>query len=82
VWTAGQIKVPEYDRIYKEQLETASPKEREKMLAQFAALEDQNKMALPFIWCDASFAATGRIKSWKPATGTPYHLNFNNIQFK
>ncbi|MDF3072981.1 MAG: hypothetical protein K0S54_648 [Alphaproteobacteria bacterium] len=82
VWTAGQIKVPEYDSLYKAQLETASGKEREKMLAKFAALEDHNKMALPLIWCDASFAATDRIKSWKPATGTPYHLNFNNIQFK
>ena len=79
VWSAGQINVPEYDRIYQSQLETADPKEREKLLAQFAALEDKNKMALPFIWCDASFAASPRIKSWKPATGTPYHLNFNTI---
>jgi peptide/nickel transport system substrate-binding protein len=82
VWTAGQVRVPEYDKLYKEQLETADGKAREKMLAQFAALEDQNKMALPLFWCDASFAATARIKTWKPATGTPYHLNFNNIQFK
>ncbi len=80
VWTAGQIKVPDYDRIYKEQLQTASSEEREKLLAQFAALEDENKMALPFIWCDASFAASARIETWKPAVGSPYHLNFNTIK--
>jgi hypothetical protein len=26
------------------------------------------------------FAAGPRIKSWRPATGTPYHLNFQTIE--
>jgi len=79
VWTSGEINVPEYDKIYREQLETADAKQRQKLLAQFAQLEDENKMALPLIWCDAVFAAGPRIKDWKPAVGTPYHLNFQTI---
>ncbi len=80
VWTSGHINVPEYDKLYRQQLETADPKEREKLLERFADLEDKNKMALPLIWCDAVFAVGPRIKSWRPATGTPYHLNFQTIE--
>ncbi len=80
VWTSGDINLPEYDKLYREQLETADPKERQKLLAQFADMEDENKMALPLIWCDAVFAAGPRIKDWKPAVGTPYHLNFQTIK--
>ncbi|MEO8558678.1 MAG: ABC transporter substrate-binding protein [Rhodospirillales bacterium] len=80
VWTSGNINVPEYDKLYREQLEMADPKERQKALAKFAAMEDEKKTAIPLIWCDAVFAAGPRIKDWKPATGTPYHLNFYTIK--
>jgi peptide/nickel transport system substrate-binding protein len=80
VWSAGTVKVPDYDKMYDAQLAAADPKKREAMLQGFAKLESERFEEVPLIWCSTTFVAGPRIKSWKPPLGTPDLMNLNTVQ--
>jgi peptide/nickel transport system substrate-binding protein len=80
VWSAGNVQVPEYDRIYAEQLSASDPKQREALLQDFAKLENERLTAVPLFWCGTSFVAGPKVKTWKPPLGTPDLMNLNTVQ--
>ncbi|MEO8557420.1 MAG: ABC transporter substrate-binding protein [Rhodospirillales bacterium] len=82
-WTAQSIQVPEYDKIFEEQLKTADLDARKKILQHFAKLEAENREDIPLLWCDTPFAAsTKRIKDWQPALGSGYHTTMRSLVLK
>ena len=36
--------------------------------------------ALPLFWCNTTYAASSRVKAWKPAVISAYHYNFNTME--
>ncbi len=80
VWSSGYINVPEYDTVFKTQLGITDLKKREKMLQDWAKLEDEKRMAVPLFWCNTTYAAGPRVKSWSPAVISAYHYNFNTME--
>jgi len=80
VWAHGHAAKPEYEKIAVEQRQTPSPEKREKLLQEFAKLEDESKETIPLFWCDTPFAAGPRIKNWKPSVGSPYQLQLNTVE--
>ncbi len=80
VWSSGYINVPEYDKVFKEQLGMTDLKKREKVLQDWAKLEDEKRMALPLFWCNTTYAVSPRVKSWHPAVISAYHYNFNTME--
>ena len=80
VWSSGNISVPEYDQASRTQLRTVDTKAREKILQDFARLEDERREAVPLFWCHSTFATAARIKAWSPAVISAYHFNFQSIQ--
>jgi peptide/nickel transport system substrate-binding protein len=82
-WTAQSIQVPEYDKIFDDQLKTADLDARKKILQHFAKLESENREDIPLLWCDTPFAAsTKRIKEWQPALGSGYHTTMRSLVLK
>lgn len=79
VWSSGNINVPDYDKVFRAQLQAVDPKQREKMLQDFARLEDERREAVPLFWCHTAFAAGPRIKQWAPAVSSAYHYNFQTV---
>ena len=79
IWTTGNVAVPEYDRISDEQAKTIDVKAREKLLQDFARLENDRRETIPLFWCDTPFAAGPKIKAWSPAVGSPYNLNLQSV---
>ena len=80
VWSSGYISEPEYDTVFKEQLGATDLKKREKLLQDWAKLEDEKRTALPLFWCNTTYAASPRVKSWAPAVISAYHYNFNTME--
>ncbi|MDF3072558.1 MAG: hypothetical protein K0S54_225 [Alphaproteobacteria bacterium] len=80
VWSSGHINEPEYDTVFKAQLGTTDLKKREKMLQDWAKLEDEKRTAVPLFWCNTTYAAGPRVKSWAPAVISAYHYNFNTME--
>ena len=80
VWSSGNISVPEYDKVFKAQLQTTDTKKREAMLQEFARLEDERREAVPLFWCHSEFAAGSRIKQWTPGVGSAYHYHLQSIE--
>jgi peptide/nickel transport system substrate-binding protein len=80
VWSSGYINEPEYDTVFKAQLGATDMKKREKMLQDWAKLEDEKRMAVPLLWCNTTYAAGPRVKSWAPAVISAYHYNFNTME--
>jgi peptide/nickel transport system substrate-binding protein len=80
VWSSGHINVPEYDNVFKAQLGATDLKKREKMLQDWAKLEDERREALPLFWCNTAYAVGPRVKSWQPAVSSAYHYNFNTLE--
>jgi peptide/nickel transport system substrate-binding protein len=80
IWTTGNVAVPEYDRISDEQAKITDAKAREKLLQDFARMEDERRETIPLFWCDSPFAAGPRIKSWAPAIGSPYTLHLQSVE--
>lgn len=79
-WTAKSIQVPEYDKIFKAQQQLADLKEREKMLNDFARLEQKNLEMVPLLWCDTPFVVAKRVKTWQPALASGYYMNLGKIE--
>jgi peptide/nickel transport system substrate-binding protein len=75
VWSTGNVKVPEYDEIFKKQLQMSNLDERRAVLQKFAELETQNLEGVPLFWCHTPFAVSSRVKSWTPGVSSGYHLN-------
>ncbi|MGE0153791.1 MAG: ABC transporter substrate-binding protein [Reyranellaceae bacterium] len=80
MWSAGNIDVPRYNAIFDEQLKAADLKQREKLLQEFARLEDENREVIPLFWCHTAFVAGPRIKEWQPALGSGYNLNLKSVR--
>lgn len=80
IWTTGNVAVPEYDRISDEQARITDTKAREKLLQDFARLEDERRETLPLFWCDSPFAAGPKINTWAPAIGSPYNLHLQSVE--
>jgi peptide/nickel transport system substrate-binding protein len=80
VWSSGNISVPEYDQVFKAQLQLVDPKKREAILQDFARLEDERREAVPLFWCHTAFAAGPRIRQWTPGVSSAYHYNFQSIE--
>ncbi len=80
IWTSGYINVPEYDAIVKMQAQVSDLGKREKMLQDLAKLEYDRMEALPLFWCNTSFAAGPRVKSWTPAVVSAYHHAINTME--
>ena len=80
VWSSGHISEPDYDTVFKAQLGTTDLKKREKMLQDWAKLEDEKRTAVPLFWCNTTYAAGARVKSWAPAVISAYHYNFNTME--
>ena len=81
VWSSGNINIPEYDDIFKKQLQLSNPDERTALLRKFAELETKNVESAPLFWCHTPFAVSSRIKSWAPGLGSGYHLNLHKLEF-
>lgn len=79
VWAHGHAARPDYERIAVEQRQTVSSEKREKLLQEFAKIEDETKETIPLFWCDTPFAAGPRVKDWKPSVGSPYQLQLNTV---
>ena len=80
-WTAKSVQVPEYDRMFAEQLKAPTLERRREILQQFARLEAENLESAPLLWCDTPFAAsTKRVKAWRPALGSGYHMNVKDLE--
>ncbi len=79
-WSTGNIDVPEYTKIFNEQLHAVDLKKREELLQSFAKLEDQNKEAIPLFWCNTTFAAGPRIKNWTPAVSSAYQFDLQSLE--
>lgn len=80
VWSSGNVNVPEYDRISATQLQTGDLAARERLLQDFARLEDERREAVPLFWCNTAFAAGRRVKQWSPAVSSAYHYNFETVE--
>jgi peptide/nickel transport system substrate-binding protein len=80
VWSSGYINEPEYDEAFKTQLGMTDMKKREKLLQDWAKLEDEKRTALPLFWCNTTYAVGPRVKSWQPAVVSAYHFNFNTME--
>ena len=80
VWSSGYINVPEYDAVFKTQLGITDLQKREKMLQDWAKLEDERREAVPLFWCNTTYAASPRVKAWAPAVISAYHYNFNTME--
>ena len=80
VWAHGHAAKSEYEKIAVEQRQTVDPAKREKLLQDFAKLEDETKETIPLFWCDTPFAAGPRVKNWKPSVGSPYQLQLNTVE--
>ncbi|MCW5752606.1 MAG: ABC transporter substrate-binding protein, partial [Alphaproteobacteria bacterium] len=80
VWSAGNVNVPEYDEIFRKQLQISDPEERKKVLQQFAKLEHERLEAVPLYWCSTPFAVGARVKRWEPGVSSGYHMNLVNLE--
>ena len=82
-WTARSVQNPEYDRIFKTQIQTANLEERKKILQGFAKMESENLDSVPLLWCHTPFAVSKkRIKEWQPALGSGYHTTMRELRLK
>ncbi len=82
-WTARSVQNPEYDRIFREQIQATNLDERKKMLQNFAKMESENVENLPLLWCHTPFAMSKkRIKEWQPALGSGYHTTMRELRLK
>jgi peptide/nickel transport system substrate-binding protein len=80
-WTARSVQNPEYDRIFKTQIQTANLEERKKILQGFARMEHENFDSVPLLWCHTPFAMSKkRIKQWQPALGSGYHTTMRELR--
>ncbi|MCW5752408.1 MAG: hypothetical protein KIT81_14810, partial [Alphaproteobacteria bacterium] len=79
-WTNGNIKVPEYDEVYKQQLAAFNPEERIRILQRFARLESERLESPPLFWCHTPFALSSRVKTFKPAVSSAYHINLRELE--
>jgi ABC-type transport system substrate-binding protein len=79
-WSTGNIDVPEYAEIFKEQLHAVDLKKREELLQKFAKLEDQNRESIPLFWCSTVFAAGPRIKNWTPSVSSAYQFHLQSVE--
>lgn len=79
-WTAKSIKVPEYDRLFSEQLKNSDPEARLKEIQEFARLEHERVEMVPLLWCDTPFVVGPRVKVWKPALSSGYYLNLDELE--
>ncbi len=80
MWSGGHIDVPDYNRIFQEQLKASDLKQREQLLQEFARLEHANRETIPLFWCHTVMVAGSRIKQWEPALGSGYHLNLKSVR--
>lgn len=80
-WTARSVQNPEYDRIFRTQIQTADLDERKKILQGFAKLESENAENIPLLWCHTPFAMSKkRIREWQPALGSGYHTTIQKLR--
>ncbi|MCW5750378.1 MAG: ABC transporter substrate-binding protein [Alphaproteobacteria bacterium] len=80
VWSAGNVNVPEYDNIFRQQLQISDLKEREKLLHQFAKMEHEKLEGIPLFWCHTPFAVSTRVTKWNPGVSSGYHLNLDDME--
>jgi ABC-type transport system substrate-binding protein len=80
VWSSGNIDVPEYSQIFREQLQAVDLEKRKQTLQRFAKLESENFESIPLFWCHTTFAVGTRIKKWEPAVGSAYQFNMQSIE--
>ncbi|MGE0153792.1 MAG: ABC transporter substrate-binding protein [Reyranellaceae bacterium] len=80
VWSSGNVDVPEYSEIFRDQLQAVDLKKREETLQRFARLESQNVESIPLFWCSTTFAVGPRVSKWEPPVGTPYNFNLPSIE--
>lgn len=79
-WASKSIKVPEYDQLFKDQLQNSDVDARLKQLQAFARLEHDNLEMVPLLWCSTPFVIGKRVKSWKPALASGYYLNLDELE--
>lgn len=82
VWSSGNVQVPEYDEIFKQQLQTPDLDARKSLLQKFAALEAERMEAIPLFWCSTPFAVSSRVKSWTPGVSSGYHMNLDKLELQ
>ncbi len=78
-WSSGNISVPEYDALFKEQLVEVDPEKRRAILQGFARDEHERHAGLPLFWCNTPFAVGPKIKDWSPSLGSGYQMNLDQV---
>ena len=79
-WTAKSIQVPEYDQLFRSQLQNTDPAARQRQLQEFARTEHEKLEMVPLFWCGTPFVIGKRVKSWKPALASAYYLNMDELE--
>ncbi len=79
-WTPKTIQVPEYDQLFRSQLQNSDPAARLKQLQDFARMESEKLEMVPLFWCSTPFVVGKRVKTWKPALASGYYLNFDELE--
>lgn len=80
-WCKGPctVNVPYYEEVADKTNRETDPKARARMLQEWAETESQRLEMMPLFWCSEPFAYGKRIADWKPAVGSPYHLNLQSV---
>jgi peptide/nickel transport system substrate-binding protein len=76
----NHIQVPEYDQLFKRQLNEGNSERRGAILQEWAKLESQRSEAVPLFWCGAPFAVGPRVAEWRPGLGIGYPLGFHRAK--
>lgn len=76
----GEIKVPEYDQLFKRQLNEPNNERRLSVLQQWARLEAERVESAPLFWCGAPFAVGARVAEYRPGLGMGYPVNFHRLK--
>lgn len=79
LWSSGNISVPEYDEVYKNQLVESDLEKRRALLQGFARDEHERHASIPLFWCNTPFAIGPRVKSWSPSLGSGYQMNLDKL---
>lgn len=79
-WTAKTIQIPEYDQLFRSQMQNADPAARLRQLQDFARMEHERLELVPLLWCGTPYVAGKRVKTWKPALASGYNLNFDELE--
>ena len=73
------VNVPYYEETADKTNRETDSAARARMLQEWAEVESQRMEMMPLFWCSEPFAYGKRIAEWRPAVGSPYHLNLQSV---